>query len=264
MELIDTHCHLQFEEYKDREDEILADASHRGVKRIICVGTSLVDSKEAVGLASSKDNIWATTGVHPHEAGKFLADLNGSKKLKKIAGLPRVVAIGETGLDFYKQFSAKDAQERALRTHIEVSLELGLPLVFHIRDALPAGRQAWDDFWQIFDAYPNLRGVVHSFSADTKQLNETLSRGLFIGLNGIMTFTKDANQLAAAKAVPLDRLMLETDAPFLTPAPFRGEVCEPKHIATIAEFLADLRGEDPKVLAKVTTNNAVRLFGLEG
>ena len=256
MELIDTHCHLQFEKYSGREDEILANASRTGVKRLVCIGTTLADSQTAAELAKAKASVWATAGTHPHDATNFLADLNAAKKLKRIAGLPKIVAIGETGFDYYKQYSAKADQQQVLRTHIEVGIELGLPLVFHVRDA-------WDDFWQIFDSYRNLRGVVHSFSTNSHHLDEALNRGLYIGLNGIMTFTKDADQLEAAKAMPLDRLVLETDAPFLTPAPFRGELCEPKHIATIAEFLAELRGENLEELAKATTENAVKLFRLE-
>lgn len=257
MELVDTHCHLQFDAYKNRQDEMIAEAARAGVNRLICVGTTLEDSKLVVDLSMQKKNIWAAVGNHPHDAAQFLADPNAPKKLQRIAGESRrVVAIGETGLDYYRQLSAKQVQQAVLRVHIEVSLELELPLIFHVRDA-------WDDFWPIFDSYKGLSGVVHSFSTHTDTLNEALNRGLYVGLNGIMTFTQDRKQLEAARAVPLDRLLLETDAPFLTPAPFRGELCEPKHVKTVAEFLAELRGEKPEDLAAATTANATRLFGLE-
>lgn len=255
MEFIDTHCHLQFEKYRGRENEILANAARSGVKRIVCVGTTLADSQAAAELAKTKEGVWATAGVHPHDAAGFLADPNAAKKLKKIAGRPRVVAIGETGLDFYRQTSTKDEQERALRAHIETGIELGLPIVFHVREA-------WEDFWGILNSYKSLKGVVHSFSSHSGHLNEILSRNLYIGLNGIMTFTHEHSQLKAAQAVPLDRLVLETDAPFLTPAPFRGELCEPKHVVTVAKFLADLRGQNIEELAAVTTKNALALFDL--
>ena len=255
MELIDTHCHLQFEKYRDREDEVLAEAARSGVKKFICVGTTLQDSKAAAELARTKASVWATAGTHPHDATKFLADPNALKKLKKLTQLPRVIAVGETGLDFYRQVSAKDEQEQSLRAHIEVGLELDLPLVFHVRDA-------WEDFWRIFDSYKGLKGVVHSFSTHSGHLDEILSRGLYVGLNGIMTFTKEHNRLEAARAVPIDKLLLETDAPFLTPAPFRGELCEPKHIVSIADFLARLREENLEELAEATTANAIKIFGL--
>lgn len=259
MELVDTHCHLQFEKFRDRENQVLAEAAKAGVKRIICVGTTLEDSRLAAAMAKEKrqkKDLWATAGVHPHDAANFLADAHNSKKLKKIGSEPRVVAIGETGLDYYRQISAKDEQQASLRAQIEVGLQLGMPFIFHIRDA-------WDDFWQILDSYKNLKGVVHSFSSHTGHLDEILRRGLYVGLNGIMTFTQDHNQREAARAVPLDRLVLETDAPFLTPAPFRGELCEPKHVLSIADFLAKHRGENLEELAAATTANAIRLFGLE-
>lgn len=256
MEFVDTHCHLQFEKYHNREDDVLASANRVGVKRFICVGTSLTDSKAAAAIAKTKEGVWATAGSHPHEAAQFLADPNSPRKLKKLAAVPRVVAIGETGLDYYKQYSTKDKQQQALRLHLEVGLQLGLPLVFHVREA-------WQDFWQVFDSYRGLRGVVHSFSAHSSHLDAILSRGLFVGLNGIMTFTDDKAQLAAAREMPLERLLLETDAPFLTPAPFRGELCEPKHVPSIAEFLAKLRQENLEDLAAATTANAVDLFGIE-
>ena len=128
-------------------------------------------------------------------------------------------------------------------------------MIFHVREA-------FEDFWPIFDEFKGVRGVIHSFTATQKELDDILSRGLYVGLNGIMTFTKQDAQLAAAKAVPLDRLVLETDAPFLTPAPYRGTICEPKHVRITAEFLADLRGESLAAIADATTHNARKLFDL--
>ena len=255
MEFVDTHCHLQFKKYRGRENEIITNAGHSGVAKLICVGTTLSDSQAAIDIAGGHNDVWATAGAHPHDATVFVSDPHSSKKLKKIAGQPKVVAIGETGLDYYRNISPKTDQQQALRAHIEAGMESGLPFVFHVREA-------WEDFWQIYDDYRNLRGVVHSFSTNPGHLDEALSRGLYIGLNGIMTFTKEQNQLEAAKAVPLDRLVLETDAPFLTPAPFRGELCEPKHVAAVAEFLANLRTEVLPDLASATTANAAKLFSL--
>ncbi len=256
MELIDSHCHLQFDAYHGHEDEVLARAKLADVKKVISVGTTLKDSEINLELASRKNNVWASVGAHPHDAAKFLADPNSAKKLKKLASQPKVVAVGETGLDYYRNFSDKADQKAALRIHIETALEENLPIIFHIRDA-------FEDFWPIFDSYKNIKGVVHSFSSHSGHLDEALRRGLSVGLNGIMTFTREQSQLEAAKAVPLERLLLETDAPFLTPAPYRGEVCEPKHIRTIAEFLAKLRGESLENLARSTTANTVKLFGLK-
>src|SRR3990167_8489986 len=135
MEFVDTHCHLQFEKYRARVDLVLADASRLGVKKIICVGTTLDDSKAGIELAKGKKGVWATAGVHPHDAAQFVSDSNGPKKLEAVADQPRVVAVGETGLDYYRNVSPKADQQRALREHIKVGIELGLPLVFHIRDS---------------------------------------------------------------------------------------------------------------------------------
>lgn len=253
MDLVDTHCHIHFEKYPIDADKAIANARAAGVNRLICVGTTLADSKRAIGFAAARENIWTTAGVHPHAAAQFTQDKPTQDEFKKILNKSSISAIGEIGLDYYKNYSSKEDQRKALRLQIEAGMELDLPFIFHVRDA-------WDDFWAIFDSYPDLKGVVHSFSAHSEQLEQALKRNLYVGLNGIMTFTQDARQLEAAKAVPLERLVLETDAPFLAPRPDRGKACEPKHIAVVAEFLAELRGEPLEKLAKATTENAIEIF----
>lgn len=255
MELIDTHCHLHFSNFPDR-GTVIADAKAAGVGRLISVGTSLADSQKAVTLAAQYDNVWASAGVHPHDSADYLKDKTAGQNLGRLLTKPRVVAIGELGLDYFHEHTPRADQQKALKKQIEIGLEAGLPFIFHVRDA-------WEDFWRIYDEYRISKGVVHSFSAHPRQLEEILRRGLYVGLNGIMTFTRDQAQLEAAKKVPAASLLLETDAPFLAPKPFRGKTCEPKHALTIAEFLADLRGETLEELAEATTRNAVKLFGLE-
>ena len=169
--------------------------------------------------------------------------------------MEKVVAIGECGLDYFKSETTKDEQERALRYQIELGLDKDLPMVFHVRDA-------FDDFWHILDDYSGVRGVVHSFTAGLPELRGSLERGLYIALNGIMTFTKDPAQLEAAKAVPSDRLVLETDCPFLAPAPKRGRRNEPANLELTAKFLAALRDEPYEDVASATTTNAETLFAL--
>lgn len=256
MEFIDSHCHPHFENYASDADKVIEAAEKLGVKKIIAVGTTLQDSERAVQFASARPNIWATAGVHPHDAAAWVKNNQAINRLTKILDSSSIVAVGEIGLDYYKNFSSKQDQIKTLRQQIDGTIDLNLPYVFHVRDA-------WDDFWPIFDSYPNLTGVIHSFSTDIKQLDQVLSRNLFVGLNGIMTFTNDQSQLEAAKAVPASSLLIETDAPFLTPKPFRGERCEPKHVINVAEFLAQLRGEELRKLAAQTAANAVSLFSLE-
>jgi TatD DNase family protein len=254
MNLVDTHCHLQFDKLTEKIGEVMADAKGSDVTKMICVGTTVGDSAEAVDLAAEYDCVWAAVGNHPHD-GKDFDFAEGPGKIAELLKKPKVVAVGEIGLDYYRDYAPRDLQQKMLRAQIEVGRSTGLPFIFHVRDA-------FDDFWPIYDSYKGLVGVIHSFSATGKELEQALSRGLYIALNGIMTFTKDADQLAAAKAVPKDRLLLETDSPFLAPAPDRGKLCEPKHVRTVAEFLAELRGEPLAELAGYTTDNAERLFGL--
>ena len=255
MELVDTHSHLHFDSFETNREAAYQAAIDTGVKWIICVGTTLQDSHKACHYAHDKTGVWAAAGVHPHEAAEFLKDPDGAEKLANLLKMPKVVAIGEIGLDYYKSTTPKDIQEKAFRAQLEVGLTTKLPFSFHVRDA-------WSDFWRIIDDYRGITGVVHSFSSGRKQLDAALNRGLYIGLNGIMTFTKDEAQLEAARQVPLDKLLLETDAPFLTPAPFRNEQCQPKHTAATAEFLAKLRDQSMAELSKSTTDNAVKLFNL--
>ncbi len=254
MKFVDTHSHLQFPKLADNIGRVMDDAAAAGVTRIICVGTSLDDSRQAIDLASKFDNVWAAVGAHPHD-GKDFDYRAGAQDLARLATSPKVVAIGEIGLDFYKDYSPREEQEKLFRLQLEAGLPSGLPFIFHVRDA-------WKDFWRIVGDYSDIKAAVHSFTAGQKQLDKILDKGWYVGLNGIMTFTRDEAQLQAAKNLPLERLILETDAPFLTPAPFRDEICEPKHIKNTAEFLSGLRGEPLDELAETTTNNAVRFFNL--
>lgn len=269
--LTDTHCHIH-EAWRSvngadataklwdkagnpSADELIARAVKDDVTCMICVGTTLPDSKMGVEFVQGRQRVWASIGIHPHEAKDYA---NYSSKLAEFAALatkPKVVAVGECGLDYFYSHSPREDQEKVLRFQIELALAHNLPMIFHVRDA-------FEQFWPIFDSYTGIRGVIHSFSAGEKEVGQIVERGLYIGLNGIMTFTKHAKQSDAAKAVPLDRLLLETDAPFLTPHPFRGTICEPKHVRVTAQFLANLRGESFDDLAQATTTNAHTLFGL--
>lgn len=270
VEFVDTHCHIHEagtdtagdEFVRDKwakagisdQESVIKEAVSAGVTRMICVGCTLRDSQMAAKLATNQPNCWASVGIHPHEAKDHL-DAKSQNAFTSLLKLPKIVAIGECGLDYYYNHSNKADQVAVLEFQLNLAKKHDLPLIFHIRDA-------FTDFWPIFDQFQGLRGVVHSFSSDTRDLEQILSRGLYVGLNGIMTFTKNAQQLAAAKIIPLDKLLLETDAPFLTPAPERGTICRPEHIVLTAEFLAGLREESLEEIAKTTTQNACNLFSI--
>jgi TatD DNase family protein len=262
MELVDTHCHIHFPDYELDPEEVITSAREAGVTRLICVGCTLPDSKLAVKMAGSHTNIWAAIGLHPHEGSVYVHDDIALQQFHALASKPKVVAIGETGLDYFYNHSTKEDQLKLLRFQLDVAQEHKLPLIFHLRVAKDDENRVYDDFFALYGRYKGLRGVVHSFSTNRRVLDKILEYGLYVGLNGIMTFSKNADQLAAAKAVPLEKMLLETDAPFLTPVPFRGRICEPKYAGVTAEFLANLRGERPRDLAAATTANARELFNL--
>ena len=252
MQLVDTHCHPHFDEISG--PEVLKRASKAGVNKVIAVGVSLEDSRRAIDYAASHQNVWATAGIHPHEAKDF--GVAAGMELKKLLNMSSIVGAGEIGLDYYRLNSPKEEQLSALRAQIEITQPTGLPFTFHVRDA-------WKDFWQVFDEYRGLKGVVHSFTGGPKQLEQALSRGLYVALNGIVTFTRDQAMLLAAQKVPLDRLVLETDAPFLLPVGAKEKTCEPMHVRNVAEFLAKLRGESLEEIAAATSKNAEEIFNLK-
>lgn len=268
MDLVDTHCHIQEAPFSDQHDatrklwtkagnplpdDLIARAKEQGVTRFVVVGCSFQDSERAVALARGREDMRASIGIHPHEASVHLEKPELLDGFAKLAADPAVHAIGECGLDYYYEHSPREDQIKILRFQLDLAVKYNLPVIFHVRDAFA-------DFWPIFDEYEGIRGIIHSFTASQKELDQILARGLHVGLNGIMTFTKSEEQLAAARAVPLEKLVLETDSPFLTPNPYRGTICEPKHVRVTAEFLANLRSESLDEIASATTRNARRLF----
>lgn len=265
MELVDTHCHIHeaarrttpvYDKWHQKgdvnADEVLEAARAAGVAKIVCVGTTLADSELAIEFVKNRENLWASIGIHPHEAATALAEGH----LEAFAGLvdsPKVIAVGECGLDYFYNHSPKRAQTEMLRFQIELALEHDLPMIFHVREA-------FDDFWPIFESYQGIRGVLHSFTDSTANMERAVKHGLFIGVNGIATFAKNPDQLAMYKAIPLQNLLLETDAPFLTPTPYRGTICKPEHVRVTAEFVAKLRAETLEQTTAATTRNAAMLF----
>ena len=252
--MIDTHAHLHFAEAFTDADEVLNRAQAAGIRSVINVGVNPQDSRQAVQFSQRESplKLFATAGIHPHEAGRGLSAVTEIAELVK-----DVVAIGECGLDYYRNNADKADQDRVLRAQLELALEHDLPLVFHVRDA-------WDEFFAVLKDYPTAGGVIHSFTGHEREVDRALEHDgeLYFGLNGIMTFTKDEAQLMAAKHMPLDRILLETDCPYLAPVPYRGKRNEPSFVAAIAEFLATLRGVELLEFTSATDVNAERIFGV--
>jgi TatD DNase family protein len=266
IELFDTHCHMHelvqkltpvydkwHEDGQKRTPETVIAAAHEaGVNRMLCIGTTTPDSELAVGFVQDREHTWASIGIHPHEAEAALAE-GHLDAFRGLVGRPKVIAVGECGLDYFYTHSPKEAQIEVLRFQIELALEHDLPLSFHVREA-------FDDFWPLFESYSGIRGVLHSFTDTEANLRRAIDHGLYIGVNGIATFAKKPEQLVIYRTIPQQLLLLETDAPFLTPVPFRGKVCESKHVRVTAEYLAEFRGETLEDLAATTTANARALF----
>jgi len=271
LEFVDTHCHIQSADENWHEDDFVREkwlkagktspvpliqaATEAGVTRLVAVGNTLADSQKAIELATNNPKVWASIGLHPHEAAKYIGDEAKLAEFAALASRPKVVAIGECGLDYFYEHSPKEAQLEMLHFQLKLAQEHNLPLVFHVREA-------FDDFWPVFEQYPGLKGVLHSFTDTAANMERAITHGLYIGVNGIATFAKNESQIEVYRTIPLTSLVLETDAPFLTPTPYRGTICEPSHVAVTANFLSKLRQESLEELAEATTYNAVQLFNL--
>lgn len=256
--LIDTHCHIHDSDYSLPLSDVLQRAADAGIGQMICVGTSEQSSIDAIKLATGHDNIFAAVGVHPHDTK------DGYDHIAELAKQDGVVAVGEIGLDYFYDNSPRDIQIKALESQIQTALDNNLPIIFHVRDASSAEqRTVWHDFWPIFDSFKGIRGVLHSFTDTQDNLDKAFERGLYIGVNGISTFTKDPAQQKLYATVPLEKMLLETDAPFLTPAPHRGTINQPAFVSEIAAFHASIRGINPGEVATATTSNAQNLFNLQ-
>ncbi len=283
--LIDTHCHLHFPPYDVDRAEVLARMREKNIWGIT-IGTGLKNSEAGLQFAEAADatdaavKIWATVGLHPDHVTSDYHDGNEGEKPEKfvskddlirVASLSmKCVAIGETGLDWYRLEkdidAAKAAQEKVLREHLAAAQELDLPLVFHCREALTRLAEIIQEEW---NAGRKPRGVVHSFTGTWEEAKALLDLGLHIGVNGIATFPPRKGQDPAKiidrtiEQIPLERLLLETDAPYLAPAPYRGKRNEPAYVEQVAHHVASVRRMDVKAVAERTTMNAIELFGLK-
>ena len=254
--LTDTHAHLDFPEFRDDVPAILARAADAGVTRILTIGTGIESSHRAVALAEKWPQVWAVAGVHPNHVPDERPDFLTA--LREIAQQPRVVAIGETGLDYFRiakdDTASRIAQAAAFRAQLDLAAELTLPLIIH-------ERAAWDDTLAILREYTGrVRAVFHCFGKSPEHAREVLALGHLVSFTGIVTFKNAPDAQASAAAVPLGSFMVETDCPFLAPVPHRGKRCEPAYVRPIAEHIATLRGISLEDLAAATEATANKFF----
>lgn len=250
--VIDTHCHIHEADYPLDKSDVLERAHSANVTQMICVGTSEKSSHDAVSFAGANEGVYASVGVHPHDTKDGYAEIAVLAEQRH----DKLVAIGEIGLDYFYNHSPREVQITALEAQIQVALDHDLPIIFHVREA-------FDDFWPIFDNFRGIRGELHSFTDTQANVDKGFERGLFVGVNGISTFTKDPAQQQLYATIPLNKMLLETDAPFLTPAPNRGTINEPAYAREVARHHASLRGITIEEVAGATTLNAQTLFRLK-
>lgn len=253
----DSHAHLDDLKYNNDRHEMLLRAKDAGVSRIINVGYDIPSSKRSVDLAEAYDFIYAAVGVHPHDAAD--AGDNALDKLRELAGNPKVVAIGEIGLDYYRDLSPRDIQKQMFRNQIRLAAELGKPIIVHDRDA-------HGDVMAVLkeENAQEIGGVLHCFSGSVEMARECLKMGFYISIAGPVTFHNASKLQEVAAQVPLNRLLIETDSPYLTPEPFRGKRNESAYVVKVAEKIAALKNIPVEELAKAATDNTKRLFGING
>lgn len=260
MNFIDSHCHIDGEAFDADRDEVVKRASEAGVKAMLVVGTGNPHDGEiarAVETAERYENVFASVGVHPHDARAY-DDKAEETLVNLVKSSEKVIAWGEIGLDFYYDHSPRDVQREVFRRQIRKAKDLNLPIIIHSRDAD-------DETVEILTkecSYPNFRGIMHCFGGTARMAQSLMNIGFLISFAGNVTFKKAENLRDAARVVPLEKLLIETDCPFLTPIPFRGKRNEPAYVVEIARFLADFYGVELETLANRTTQNFLDFFKL--
>jgi len=250
--LTDTHCHLYYQDLRNDIPAVLNRAAKLGVNRFICVGTNIQDSRKCLELANAHEKIYATAGVHPHDAKDTPKDY--LDQICDLLKFDKMIAAGEMGLDYYRNISEPEIQNRVFREQMELAQSLRKPVIFHNRDADA-------DMLKVLSDFPNVTGVAHCFSSNLETAKAFLDMGYYISFAGNLTF-KNSHLPEVAKGLPLDRILVETDSPYLSPVPYRGKPNEPGRTRFVAEKLAEIHNVSLDVIAKKTSENATALFNL--
>lgn len=252
---VETHCHLNHPQFAKDLDATLDRARGAGIGALVVIGCDIPSSQAALALAHAHPNVYATVGFHPHEAMQWNAE--GERALRKLATESKVVALGEMGLDFYRDLSPRDAQYVAFRAQLDLAAELGLPIVVHTRESVTPSLDLLEPY-----ARAGLRGVMHCWSGTLQEAERALELGFTLGVGGVLTYKKAGELPDAVRIAPMDRLVLETDCPYLTPMPHRSKRNEPSYIPLVAAHMAMLRGTGTREIAEGTTAAARDLFRL--
>lgn len=249
--LVDSHCHLNFADFADDLPQVVERAKKAGISKMVSICCKLGEFPDIAKIAETYDNIFCTVGVHPHSAEEYVKTT--VDELEELAKHPKCVGIGETGLDYFYENSPREEQMHQFLQHIQASRKTGLPCIIHTRSAD-------DDTIKVLQEQPKFPGLLHCFSTDHAVAEAALDAGLYISISGIVTFKKAEELRESVRKIPLDRLLVETDSPYLAPIPHRGERNEPAHTAITAQVVAELKGVSYEELAEITTNNFHRLF----
>ena len=255
--LIDTHCHLDMDAYENDLEAVIQSAADAGITRIVTIGIDLSSSRKAVKLAKRFPRVWSTIGIHPHNAASVDTDTLEQLKLLAQDKRNKVAGYGEIGLDYAKNYAPRDVQVRNFELQLDIAKELNLPIIIHDRDA----HDKTLDILKAHAPFPAL-GVMHCFSGDIELARKIIDLGLYISIPGIVTFNKSDVMQQVAREIPLERLILETDGPFLSPVPYRGKTNTPEYLLYTAQKIAEMRGISLDEVAKATTFNAETLFSL--
>ncbi|WP_025898956.1 TatD family hydrolase [Sneathiella glossodoripedis] len=253
--LVDSHCHLNFEQLSSQMDDVLRRAELANVGHMLTIGTKLREFPSVLSIAEQHDNIHCSVGIHPHEAEEEGADVTVDQLLK-LAAHPKVVGIGETGLDYFYEHSPREIQKQSFRIHIEAARQSGLPLIVHTRDA---DQDTIDILTEEYAKGP-FTGVIHCFSSGWEVAEKSMEIGFYISISGIVTFKAAKDLQDHVTKLPMDRLLVETDSPYLAPVPNRGKTNEPSFVTHTAAKVAELQGVDPAMIEETTTNNFFKLF----
>jgi len=251
--ITDSHAHIYFDSFDSDREAVLVRAREAGVTRMLLVGTNVQTSQQCFELAHDAPGVFPTAGIHPHDASE--ADDAARAQIEALCRRPDCVAVGETGLDYFKQFSPRDAQLENFRWHLRLALELDKPVIVHCREA-------HDDVVAVLREHSGVRGVMHCYTYGAEELAPYLELGFYISFSGVVTFPKNEANRAAARATPIDRLLVETDCPFLAPQGKRGSRNEPAFCREVLTRVAEVRGASVDELARATSDNATRLFRL--